>query len=162
MIVRASVPEDANPLTKILNDIIKVGGTTAMEELLSQAEFADRFLHGPDHIICNVAEDTITRQPLGFQVLLQRSDLPDAWADIATFAQMLPKIAGVGSALFAVTRTKASEFGLQNINATIRADNHGGLAYYTKMGFKTYKTIRALPLKNGMSVDRIFKRYELD
>lgn len=160
--IRASVSEDAKALTDILNEIIKVGGTTAMEDQLNQSEFADRFLLGPDHIICSVAENIITRQLLGFQALLQHPDLPDGWADIATFARMSPKVAGVGSALFVVTRTKALELGFQNINATIRADNHIGLSYYAKMGFETYKTVRAVPLKNGTPVDRVLKSYHLE
>ena len=48
------------------------------------------------------------------------------------------------------------------INGQIRADNVPGLAYYTKIGFQTYRTIEAVPLRGGRPVDRIYKRYDLE
>lgn len=51
----------------------------------------------------------------------------------------------------------AEELGLAFINATIRADNTGGFAYYEKMGFRTYKTTDKVPLQDGTLVERIQK-----
>jgi ribosomal protein S18 acetylase RimI-like enzyme len=67
----------------------------------------------------------------------------------------------VGSALFNVMRSAARKRGLTAINATIRADNSGGLAFYNRMGFLDYEVTRAVPLKDGTPVDRIRKRYSL-
>lgn len=62
------------------------------------------------------------------------------------------KISGVGSALFPATRAAAEELGLEFINATIRADNVGGLAYYAKLGFQLYDRLVQVPLLNGTAV----------
>ncbi len=75
---------------------------------------------------------------------------------------MNPKISGVGRALFPATRAAAEELGLEFINATIRADNVSGLAYYSKMGFEPYDRLVQVPLLDGTPVDRIKKRFKLD
>jgi ribosomal protein S18 acetylase RimI-like enzyme len=67
----------------------------------------------------------------------------------------------VGSALFAATRERARSLGLTAINATIRADNVGGLAFYQKIGFLDHSVTRAIPLKDGRPVDRVNKRFRL-
>ena len=60
--------------------------------------------------------------------------------------------------MFATTRPRALELGVATIVAQIRADNHGGLAYYEKLGFRTFDTLSAVPLIDGTPVDRILKR----
>ncbi len=159
--VRVAVAADAGPLADILNDIIRAGGTTAYETPFNAATFTEAFLLGPDFISCLVAEDPVTRAPIGFQSLERHSELPQGWADIGTFARMQPKVPGVGTALFAATRVMARDLGIVAINAIIRADNQRGLAFYDKLGFQTYRTLPAVPLKDGTPVDRILKRYEV-
>ena len=61
--------------------------------------------------------------------------------------------------LFSKTKDFAFAEKITAINATIRADNAGGLRYYNRMGFETYSINRGIPLKNGLEVDRISKRY---
>jgi len=161
LIVHDAVAADAKLLANILNEIIRAGGTTALETPFSPSQFADAFLQGPDFIACFVAHDTVSGERVGFQSLERHRELPEGWADIGTFARMQPKLPGVGTALFAVTRMKARELGLVAINAAIRADNRGGLAFYEKMGFETYGTQRAMPLRDGTPVDRILKRYDV-
>ena len=68
---------------------------------------------------------------------------------------------GVGSALFRATRERALALGLTAINATIRADNAGGLAFYSRQGFRDHSVAKAVPLSDGTPVDRISKRYSL-
>lgn len=160
--VRDGVADDAGALTRLLNEIIAAGGTTAMEEPLTPSRFVDVFMTGADCLACFVALDGEFGRPVGFQALARHPDLPDDWADIASFAQIRPKRPGVGSALFAQTARRARDLGLSAINATIRADNVGGLAYYGKMGFEPYRTLAAAPLKDGTPVDRVFKRYLVD
>ena len=159
--IRPAMASDAAPLCAILNAIIEIGGTTAFQIPLSTAKFGDYFLHGKGLLACLVAEDWATGAPLGFQSLSRDPDLPEGWADIATFTQRAPRIPGVGTALFAQTRIKASALKLIAISAVIRADNRGGLAYYDRMGFTTYRIAEAIPLRDGTPVDRIFKRYLL-
>jgi GNAT superfamily N-acetyltransferase len=159
--VRQATPGDTFWLCQILNKIIAIGGTTAIETPLSLAEFEDHFLIGRDCIICFVAEAS-NGELAGFQSLTRNSELPKAWADIATFTRREPRIAGVGTALFQSTITFARHYGIVVINATIRADNYSGLPYYEKMGFETYTVASGIPLKNGMLVDRISKKYCLN
>ena len=155
--IRKADPDDARELSEILNEIIAIGGTTAIETPLSPEEFADWFITGEWPLACHVAE---TGSGLaGFQSLSLYGNPPKGWADIATFARQNPKIPGVGTALFAATLGAAREHGIEVINATIRADNTGGLAYYEKIGFRTYDTIEKVPLMDGTLVDRIKKQY---
>ena len=96
---------------------------------------------------------------MGFQAIARHPELPDDWADIATFARVIPKTPGVGRALFAKTRTQAKNTGISTISATIRADNRGGLIFYEKMGFQTYSVAKDAPLEGGTLIDRISKSY---
>lgn len=157
--VRAAAPGDVADLCGLLNTIIRIGGTTAYETPLTEAQFAEHFLTGPDLLGCFVAEDRDAGLLLGFQALGRHSGLPETWADIATFARVEPKVCGVGTSLFAATSARARDLGLTAINATIRADNASGLAYYTKMGFEDYAVAKGVPLMDGTPVDRISKRY---
>jgi RimJ/RimL family protein N-acetyltransferase len=159
--IRHAVLSDAVPLCNILNAIIEAGGTTALETPFSITEFSDHLLLGDEVLACFVAEDLLTHQVLGFQGLGRNSDLQKNWSDIWTFIQREPKLQGAGTALFGQTRAWANELKLTAINATIRADNQGGLVYYEKMGFKTYKHVKGVPLKDGTPIDRIFKYYLL-
>ncbi len=157
---RPAIERDAPELANILNAIIDVGGTTAYQRPLSNEEFADKFLRGPRFQSCVVAEDG-KGDAAGLQALETHPKLPAGWADIATFARLSPKLAGVGTALFVETVELARRKNLVAINATIRADNTGGLAFYDKMGFETYKIDEAIPLSDGTPVDRISKRFFL-
>lgn len=159
MKVRQALPADAEALSILLNEIIRAGGTTAIETPLTAHEFADWFIDGDSPLACHVAE--FDGALVGFQSLSTYGDPPPGVADIATFARMHPKVKGVGSALFPATRLAAEKLGLAFINATIRADNAGGLAYYEKMGFETYDRLLQVPLQDGTPVDRIKKRFAL-
>ena len=68
---------------------------------------------------------------------------------------------GVGSALFPHTRAEAARRGYREIDATIRADNAGGLAYYARQGFVDVAVHAGVPLKDGTPVDRISRRLAL-
>ena len=158
--VRASTADDAGLLSALLNDIIAVGGSTAMETPLSIEEFQNQFLQGDDFLNCFSALNE-NNQPVGFQYLRTHSKLEKDWGDIATFAQLQPKVRGVGSALFAATMKWALTNNIIAINATIRADNVSGLAYYEKMGLRTYSVAKDIGLNDGTFVDRISKRIYL-
>jgi L-amino acid N-acyltransferase YncA len=157
MLIRKATPSDAAELADLLNEIIRAGGTTAIETELSAEEFDDWFISGQYALACHVAEADGTL--VGFQSLSLFGDPPPGWADIATFARMAPRQKGIGTALFPATRKAAEDLGLKAINATIRADNVSGLAYYAKMGFETYRRVKQVPLRDGTLVDRVKKRY---
>jgi len=158
--VRLATPADAEPMRALLNEIIRIGGTTAITTELSPAELRDWFIDGDAVVCCHVAV-AADGSILGFQSLSRYSDLPEGLCDIATFADRARQQSGVGSALFARTRAAASEHGFAAINASIRVDNVGGLAYYSRMGFVTYQVEDGDPAAAGRRFNREHKRFDL-
>jgi len=159
--IRDAAPSDAPELAELLNAIIVRGGTTALEEPFTPERLAEAYLVGPSVLCCFVAVDREAGRLEGFQTLGRYPNLPDDIGDIGTFARIDGNQRGVGSALFAATRERARQMGLTAINATIRADNVGGLTFYGKMGFDDHSVERAVPLKYGRLVDRVSKRFIL-
>ena len=159
--VRPARTDDVPELVALLNQIIERGGTTAYQHMLSEADFAAKFFDAESMLGFHVACLADGRR-LGFQHLQKLDRLPAGWGDIATFALIDSPVRGVGTALFDVTKAKATELGLTAINATIRADNVPGLGYYSKMGFVDYAVAEAVPLSDGTPVDRISKKYLLN
>jgi len=161
MEIRDAARGDAPDLAELLNAIIAQGGTTALEEPFTPERLAETYLVGPTVLCCFVAVDQASGRLEGFQTLGRYPGLPEDVGDIGTFARIDGKQRGVGSALFAATCERARQLGLMAINATIRADNAGGLAFYRKMGFEDHSVTRAAPLKDGRPVDRLSKRFRL-
>jgi L-amino acid N-acyltransferase YncA len=159
--IRPVTLADANELATLLNEIIARGGTTALEDPFEPSALANTMLTGPDVICCFVASECSNGKLIGFQTLERSNLLPRNTGDIGTFARVGLTQMGVGSALFNVVRSEARKSGLTAINATIRADNGGGLAFYHRMGFVDHKVARGVPLKDGTPIDRISKRYSL-
>lgn len=159
--IRPVREEDAPELAKLLNEIIARGGTTALEEPFAPDALARTMLTGPDVMCCFVALECATGRLLGFQSLERWDGLPEDVGDIATFVRVGLTQKGVGGSLFAATRSEAARAQLAAINATIRADNIGGLTFYSRMGFVDDSVQCAMPLKDGTLVDRISKRYSL-
>ena len=158
LVIRSVTPDDIHEMCELLNEIIDVGGTTANETPFTEEEFEQHYLSAKNLLCCFVAvdkENTIA----GFQTMGLHPKLPENWSDIATFARIKPKVPGVGTALFERTKSFAEQAGIVAINATIRADNKGGLAYYKKMGFEKYLENKAKLLNDGTPVDRVSKRY---
>jgi L-amino acid N-acyltransferase YncA len=151
--------QDAAELSGLMNAIIVRGGTTAYEDQFSPQQFAEHFISGDHCVSCLKAVDA-EGSMLGFQVLARQEFLPDGWVDIGTFTRVGLIRKGVGQALFKPSLEVAQLGGFHSINATIRADNASGLAYYAKIGFTDYNILMAVPLKDGTPVDRICKRYE--
>ncbi|MFC0589857.1 GNAT family N-acetyltransferase [Novosphingobium aquiterrae] len=158
--VRPVTSADAPALADLLNAVIRAGGTTAL-----QAEFAPEaldaaYLTGPKVHCCHVAVDE-GGELAGFQTLGRYPGLPEDIGDIGTFVRVDGKQRGVGSALFPVTVARARALGHSAINATIRADNAGGLAFYSKQGFIDHGVSSGVPLADGTPVDRVHKRFAL-
>ena len=51
--------------------------------------------------------------------------------------------------------------GVAVLNATIRADNRPGLAYYARLGFVDYSADPGWALKSGAVVGRVSRRLDL-
>ena len=158
--VRRAGVLDAGAMAELLNAIIAQGGTTAMTEPVTRDALAARIAAHPDRSAWHLAEDD-AGAVLGFQYIVPNDRLPPEACDIATFVQIGRTQLGIGSALFAATVAAARAMGYAWINATIRADNTGGLAYYRSRGFEDYAIARDLPLATGQRVDRISRRYDL-
>jgi L-amino acid N-acyltransferase YncA len=158
--IRPTVHADAAALADLLNEIIVAGGTTAYQIPFTPERFAEAHIDGPGVLTSVVAHDE-AGVAMGFQILLRDERLPPDWGDIGTFARRGATMRGIGSALFAATCEAARRLGLVGINATIRADNSGGLAFYGKQGFRDHSIAAAVPLNDGTPVDRISKHYSL-
>jgi L-amino acid N-acyltransferase YncA len=161
LVVRPAEAADAEPLAQLLNAIIARGGTTALEEPWTPGKLNWIYLTGPAVICCFVAVDADTGELAGFQTLGTWPGLGKGLGDIGTFTRIGGQQKGVGTQLFAATRERARALGVEAINATIRADNAGGLAFYGRMGFVDHHVDAGVPLKSGTPVDRISKRFPL-
>jgi L-amino acid N-acyltransferase YncA len=156
--VRRAAPFDLGTMAGLLNAIIARGGTTAMVNPVTPDDIAS-WIAAPAAVF-HVAE--AAGRIAGFQWIEPHDDLPPEACDIATFVQPERSGMGIGSALFAATEPAARRLGYRWINATIRADNDGGLAYYQSRGFRDWQVIRGVALRNGLVVDKVCKRYDLD
>ncbi|WP_421905812.1 GNAT family N-acetyltransferase [Mameliella sp.] len=158
--IRRAGPLDARPLAELLNEVIAAGGTTAMTRTVDAGDLRDWMTRCPDRTAWHLAEDD-AGEIMGVQWIEPADDLPDEVAEIATFARHGRTGLGIGSALFRETERAASALGYRWINADIRADNMGGLAYYHSRGFEDHGMKRGVALGNGQTVDKVLKRYEL-
>jgi L-amino acid N-acyltransferase YncA len=147
-------------MAELLNAIIRKGGTTAHTTPVSRDTILEWMDRAPERSAWHVAEED-TGNILGFQFLEPHPDLPPEACDIASFVRLGQTGLGVGSKLFEASRKAAKDLGYLWINATIRADNTGGLAYYQSRGFETYAHHPQQRLTNGAIVDKISKRFDL-
>ena len=144
IILRPATEADARGLCDLLNPIIAAGGTTAHRRVFDAERMIHHYIAPPLSISCTLAESK--GRILGFQAL-EWSDpdwpgedrLPADWAIIATFVRLGLTGAGIGSRLFGITRAAARAAGVAAIDATIRRENAGGRAYYSRMGFEDWR-----------------------
>jgi len=149
---------DAGPMADLLNEIIAIGGTTAITDPVTRDALADRMRVRQS--VWHLAEED-GGELLGFQWVEPLTTEPGLVAEIATFTRVGRTGLGVGSALFDATRAMCRARKYDWIRANIRADNAGGLAYYQSRGFEDYGRIKDYRMDNGQVVDKILKRYDL-
>lgn len=147
-------------MAEILNELIADGSTTALTEVVTGGDFEKWLKRHPKRSAWHVAEDD-HGQVVGFQWIEPADYLPPEAAEIATFARMGKTGLGIGSALFEATKRAARELGYEWINADIRADNTGGLAYYQSRGFEDYGRKDGVRKPGGRIFDKVLKRYDL-
>ena len=142
--IRAAREEDAEAMATLLNEIIAIGGTTAHSQPFDRVRILGSFVASPRRVSCFVATDGA--RLTGFQAL-EWSD-PDGrgdhapardWAIISTYIRQGSHGRGIGAALFRHTRAAARAAGVAFIDATIRRENAGGLAFYSRLGFEDYR-----------------------
>ena len=158
--VRKAIPLDAGSMARLLNAIIEEGGTTALTRPLTAQDMTDRMSAHAGRAAWHVALDD-SENVVGFQWIAPHHDLGPEVCDIATFVQIGRTGLGIGSALFNATKAAAKELGYVWINATIRADNTGGLTYYQSRGFRDWQFDENVTLESGLVVDRISKRFDI-
>ncbi|MDF1854926.1 GNAT family N-acetyltransferase [Pseudooceanicola sp.] len=159
MHVRKSGPFDAAPIARLLNEIIAIGGTTAMTRPVDGETIA-RWMASDPRNLWHLAEDE-SGLLLGVQWVEPHPDLGASVAKIATFARVGRTGIGIGSALFERTSRAVKALGYDWISAEIRADNAGGLTYYQSHGFEDYARKSGQELHDGQVVDKVLKRYNL-
>lgn len=158
--VRPAMQLDTASMARLLNEIIKIGGTTALVRPVTGQDISNWMGFAPERSAWQVALDDGERV-VGFQWITTNENLPPEAAEIATFVQVGQTGLGIGSALFSATAKAAKELGYVWIRANIRADNEGGLTYYQSRGFRDYAVIEAHELADGTTVDKRLKRYDL-
>ncbi|WP_300056739.1 GNAT family N-acetyltransferase [uncultured Roseobacter sp.] len=158
--VRQAMALDSNSMARLLNEIIEIGGTTALTRVVTGSDIQDWMATDEDQSAWHVAVNR-HEAVVGFQWIAPNQDLPMEAVDIATFVQVGQSGLGIGSALFDATAKAAKALGYRWINATIRTDNEGGLTYYQSHGFRDWRFDQGVMLANGQRVDKISKRYDL-
>ena len=158
--IRNAGPLDAPAMAELLNAIIAKGGTTAHTKPVTRTDMIELMQAYPGRSAWLVAEDD-SGVLLGFQLIEPHDKLPPEAGDIGTFTAVGRIKTGIGTALFNKTCIAARALGYTWLNATIRADNAGGLAYYQSRGFEDYKLDRNVTLDDGTIVDKVSKRYDV-
>lgn len=158
--VRPAMRLDTGSMASLLNEIIKIGGTTALVRPVTGDDLTEWMAVAPDSSAWHVAL-TESEQVVGFQWITPSDQLPPEAAEIATFVQVGQTGLGIGSALFNATAKAAGSLGYVWIRANIRADNEGGLTYYQSRGFRDYDVIEGYTLSDGTKVDKRLKRYDI-
>lgn len=158
--VRQAGVLDARPMAELLNEIVAQGGTTALTDPKTVSDMTAWMTAAPGQSSWVLAEDE-AGQVMGFQALYASDALPAEAGEIATFARVGRTGLGIGTLLFEQTKIAAKKLGFAWINANIRADNFGGLAYYQSRGFEDYGRKKNVVLTDGTRVDKVLKRYDL-
>ena len=151
---------DLRQAAELLNEIIAIGGTTALTKPMTRDSIGEWLFDNPGRATWHVAMDE-DGTLLGFQWIGIWPELPPEACDIGTFVKAGRTGLGIGSKLFEATKTAARAMGYTWINANIRADNTGGLAYYQSRSFETYGRKDGVILEDGTEVSKILKRYDL-
>lgn len=159
--IRPAHITDAHAMCDVINPLIVEGTTTAHRTLFDAKRAVAHYIEPEDYISCQVAVSA--NRLVGFQSLQwrDRDGLPDRTAEIASFVAHDQHGRGIGHLLFAATLEAARKAKVVVIDATIRADNVPGLAFYSKLGFIDHTLHKQRPLSDGTLVDRVQKLFWL-
>lgn len=140
MQIRPAYPNDAAALNSILQDLI---AAEKRAKPSSPAFTLSHYIAHPDQIQCSLAIDQ-NGQALGFQSLKRATQgnpygTPIGWGIIGTHIRSSAARRGVGRALFEHTKHAAQANNIREIEALIGATSPIALAFYTSLGFQTYK-----------------------
>lgn len=157
LIIRTGSPADTGNACDLLNEIIAIGGSTALTVPLSRQEFTDWIMgDGCGWQVAEKDDGTL----MGFQWIGPWGNLPEDTVEIGTFVRAGQTGLGVGSKLFEATKPVARAMGKNWIEAEIRSDNEGGLIYYQSIGFRG-NLKRDGKMTDGTPVEKTVKLYDL-
>jgi L-amino acid N-acyltransferase YncA len=159
--LRGAGPADARDIAGMLSDVLAAADTSAIRGPVDADTIRRWMAAAPLRSRWMVAEDE-AGAILGLQWIEPHAGLPPEAASIATFVLPGRQQLGIGSALFTAMERAARDLGYRWINATIRADNAGGLVYYQSRGFRQWKYEPDVEIAPGRVVDRVSTRYDLD
>ena len=152
---RAMEAGDVPACTDLINHIIALGGSTALEKPFTEAGFTAYYIDRAAVLNVVLSGNRI----VGFQAA---NAVDDHLFQVGTFTDRRDPVKGAGRALFEKTRADCAALGGVAILAKITADNTGGLAFYSRMGFEDARVVPADHTRaDGTKVDRIIKRYAL-
>lgn len=158
--IRPATPIDTAAMAELLAQIIVIGGTTAHTGPVDASIIQGWMARAPSQSAWHVAQSP-DGAIMGFQFFEPHPDLPADTGDIATFVRVGATGQGIGRQLFAASRQAAIALGYAALVAVIRADNIGGLAYYSARGFVDIDRLENQTLADGLIVDKIVTRHAL-
>ena len=155
LVVREMEPQDVAACVGIINEIIKIGGTTAYEEPYTEEKFEAHYLNEAATAQVVLHDDRL----VGFQSCFE---VEEGIYSVGSFTDQINPVRGAGRALIEGTIAAARRNGATAILAKITSDNTGGLSYYSKMGFQDHEVIAGdLTRRDGTVVDRVIKKLDL-
>ena len=104
--VRPSIALDASSMAQLLNEIVTIGGTTAMTRPVTGKDLTEWMATNADQSAWHVALDD-QENVVGFQWISPHPNLPPEACDIASFVQVGRTGLGVGSAMSGSTPRSA-------------------------------------------------------
>lgn len=118
--LRAAGRLDVGPMVDLLNEIIAIGGTTAMTEPLTREVLAS-WMYADARSYWHLAE-TDFGDLMGFQWVDPHHSIGNYVAQIGTFTRVGQTGTGVGTALMNAMKRQCRALGYEWINSEIRAD----------------------------------------
>ena len=158
MVIREVQLEDAEPIARILNEIISARIYTALDTPLTvaaQRRFIETF---PSRGIFHVAVDPVSRRLVGLQDVSPFADFTHAFDHvgvIGTYVDLGCHRRGIAARLFDATFRAAVHKGYEKLFSYVRADNEAGLRAYLGQGFRALGTAERHAKIDGRYIDEI-------
>ena len=148
MEIREAQTRDAEAMSEVLNELIAAGQRVKPGDVTF---VLSHYIQHPDRLHCGIACDGHGKV-LGFQSLKIANEgnpyqTPIGWGIIGTHVRPSAARLGVASQLFASTLKAARKAKLTAIEAYIGDQNEAALAYYERMGFRTYRLTKGVICK---------------
>lgn len=135
--VRPATVADAEGVAEVLNTVIREGGLTVLDRIMSADEEAGFLRSLPPR--AGVMLALIGNVVAGFQCIEPYAHDMHAIDHVATLGTyVLPAVRqrGVGHALSAATFDDARQASFSKLVISVRADNQGAQAFYARLGFQ--------------------------